>query len=144
MPPSPTPPDPPEFFVDRSLGRHLLPNALRRAGFTVHTMAEVYGEDDAQMVKDEVWLLHAAEQDWVVFTKDDAIRRRPAELAMVEKHAVKMFCLTNANRTGPEQCDLFLTNMKRIIRRAQRRGPWIDGVYADSVRQLWPARGSAR
>jgi hypothetical protein len=33
-----------EFFIDRSLGRHQVPQALRDAGLSVHTMAEVYGD----------------------------------------------------------------------------------------------------
>jgi hypothetical protein len=68
----------PEFFVDRSLGRHLLPDALGQAGFTAHTLASVYGEKQARTVKDEVWLQLAGERAWVVLTKDDAIRRRPS------------------------------------------------------------------
>jgi hypothetical protein len=35
---------PPEFFIDRSLGRYHLANSLRACGFVVRTMAEVYGE----------------------------------------------------------------------------------------------------
>jgi hypothetical protein len=34
----------PEFFIDRSLGRRHLADALRAQGFVVHTMASVYGE----------------------------------------------------------------------------------------------------
>jgi hypothetical protein len=30
-------PEPPDLFIDRSLGRHQVPDALRAAGFTVHT-----------------------------------------------------------------------------------------------------------
>jgi hypothetical protein len=30
-------------------------------------------------VSDETWIALAGERDWVVLTKDDAIRRRPAE-----------------------------------------------------------------
>jgi hypothetical protein len=33
-----------EFFIDRSLGRKHLAQALGDLGFTVHTMASVYGE----------------------------------------------------------------------------------------------------
>jgi hypothetical protein len=43
----------PELFIDRSLGRHLVPNALRQAGATVHSMADVYGERSGQELKDE-------------------------------------------------------------------------------------------
>lgn len=43
-----------EFFIDRSLGRHQVPQALRAIGLIVHTMAEVYGELAGQRLKDEV------------------------------------------------------------------------------------------
>lgn len=39
-PPAPSP----EFFVDPSLGRKRVPEALRAEGLVLHTMAEVYGE----------------------------------------------------------------------------------------------------
>jgi len=42
-------------------------------------MAEVYGEKSGQLLADEVWLRDAGENNWIVLTKDDAIRRRPAE-----------------------------------------------------------------
>ena len=48
--------EPFEFFIDRSLGRHQVPQALRAVGLTVHTMAEVYGEQAGQRLKDEDWL----------------------------------------------------------------------------------------
>lgn len=50
---------PPEFFIDRSLGRHAVPAALREAGVTVHTMADVYGERVGQGLDDEEWLRDA-------------------------------------------------------------------------------------
>ena len=69
----------PEFFIDRSLGRKHLAAALRECGLTVHTMASVYGEEEAQKLPDDVWLADAGKRDWIVLLKDDAIRRRPAE-----------------------------------------------------------------
>jgi PIN like domain len=52
----------PEFFIDRSLGRHAVPNALRTAGVIVHTMAEVYGEQVGQGLADEDWLSEVGER----------------------------------------------------------------------------------
>jgi hypothetical protein len=141
VPRSRTQPEPPEFFVDRSLGRHLLPDAFRQAGFATHTLASVYGEERAQEVSDEEWIALAGEREWVVFTKDDAIRRREAELAAVEAHAVKMFCLTNAGLRGEEQRERFLTNINRIVQRSRKPGPWICGVYEGRVAQIWPPIG---
>lgn len=133
-----TRPELPQFFVDRSLGKHLIPEGLSQAGFTVHTLASVYGEQRAQTVSDEEWIELAADRDWVVLTKDDRIRRRPAELRAVRSHAVRMFCLTNANLQGAEQLNRFLSNINRIVQRSQRRGPWICAVYEARVAQIWP------
>jgi PIN like domain len=74
---------PPEFFIDRSLGRNAVPNALRTAGVIVHTMAEVYGERVGQGLADEDWLGDVGEYGWVVLLKEAKIRYRPAELGAI-------------------------------------------------------------
>lgn len=86
----------PEFFIDRSLGRKHLAEALGDLGFTVHTMASVYGERVAQELEDEHWLADVGENDWIVLMKDDKIRRRPSERDVLEAAKVRAFCLTNA------------------------------------------------
>lgn len=83
-----------EFFVDRSLGKSIV-EGLREAGLSVRSMAEVYGERPGQLLADEVWLRDAGEHDWIVLTKDDAIRHRPAERDALTEAAVRVFCLTN-------------------------------------------------
>ncbi len=68
----------PEFFIDRNLGKSIA-GSLRDHGLTVHTMASVYGEQAAQRLADEVWLRDAGARAGSCSSKDDAIRRRPAE-----------------------------------------------------------------
>jgi aryl-alcohol dehydrogenase-like predicted oxidoreductase len=128
---------PPEFFVDRSLGKSIV-EALRAAGLTVHSMADVYGEKRAQRLADEVWLRDAGKNDWIVLTKDDAIRRRPAERDALTDAAVRAFCLTTAQLRGAEQIERFLHNRHRILRQARRPGPYIYGVYEGGLKRLWP------
>ena len=48
---------PPEFFIDRSLGRHVVPDALREAGVVVHAMADVYGERIGQGLGNSVAMI---------------------------------------------------------------------------------------
>ena len=62
------PPDP-EFFLDRSLGRYLVAEALRAAGLIVHTLASVYGEERGQAVHDEEWLALAGARGWAVLAE---------------------------------------------------------------------------
>ncbi len=129
---------PPEFFIDRSLGRKHLAKALTEQGVVVHTMASVYGEDVAQRLADEQWLTDAGTNGWIVLMKDDAIRRRPAERDALAAAGVRAFCLTNANLRASEQSARFVGNLDRILRRTQTPGPYIYGVYDGYIRRLWP------
>jgi len=128
---------PPEFFVDRSLGKSIV-DGLRAAGLVVHSMHGVYGEDQAQRLPDEIWLRDAGERNWVVLTKDDAIRRRPAERDAMIDAACRVFCLTTAKLRGAQQTERFVDNRHRIIRQARKQGPYIYGVYEKGLKRLWP------
>lgn len=130
-------PDELTFFVDRSLGKSIVAG-LRAAGLQVLSMADVYGEKAAQLLADEVWLRDAGENDWVVLTKDDAIRRRPAERDALTETEVRVFCLTNRNMRAAAQTERFLANRHRIVRQAHKTGPYIYGVYEAGLRRIWP------
>ena len=125
-----------EFFVDRSLGRKHLPEALRAEGMTVHTMASVYGENRAQSLKDVDWLADAGKQGWVVLHKDSAIRRRPAELQALRNAKLRTFCLVNAQLKGHEQTARFIDNLEAIIRRSSRPGPFIYAISERGLRKI--------
>jgi hypothetical protein len=129
---------PPEFFIDRSLGRRHLADALRSHGYVVHTMASVYGEEVAQRMADERWLRDVGARGWIVLLKDDAIRRRPVERDALVGAGVRAFCLTNAQLRAAEQTERFVSNRHRIIQQARKPGPYIFGVYDRGLRRLWP------
>lgn len=133
----PPPKRPPEFFVDRSLGKSIA-EGLRACGLIVHTMASVYGEETAQRLPDDVWLRDAGANGWIVLTKDDAIRRRPSERDAFIEAGVRVFCLTSAQLHGEEQLACFIQNRHRMIRQARKPGPYIYGVYEGRVSRLWP------
>ena len=101
-------------------------------------MADVYGERIAQGLEDEDWIGDAGRNGWVVLMKDAKVRYRPAELQTLADHRVRAFCLTNANLRGAEQAERLVANLTRIMRVAERPGPYIYGVYASELRPLWP------
>lgn len=127
-----------EFLIDRSLGRKHLAAALAALGYTVHTLASVYGESEAQELDDEEWLREAGTRDWIVLMKDAAIRRRPSEREALSRAGVRAFCLMNAQLRGAEQTARFVDNMARIVRQANTPGPYIYGVYTDHLKRVWP------
>lgn len=116
----------------------MLPAALREVGLVVYTLADIYGEQQAQLTPDAEWIHYASDHNLAVLCKDDWIRRRRVELDALVRGRVRAFCLTNGNLTFREQADRFVTHRFRIIQRAGRPGPFVDGVYADGIRRLWP------
>ena len=104
----------------------------------MHVMADVYGERIGQGLHDEQWIGNAGRRGWIILMKDAKVRYRPAELQALVEHGVRAFCLTNANRRGIEQAERIVTNLSRIVRAAERRGPYIYGIYAGELRLLWP------
>ena len=57
----PSPPDEPAFLVDRSLGRHLVPQRVTSCGCRCLTLAEFYGDERAvQAAPDTAWLKAAS------------------------------------------------------------------------------------
>jgi uncharacterized protein with PIN domain len=70
------PEQPPEFFVDRSLGRLAFPKALRGLGFEVVTLWEAYGPEVEQHLDDDVWIVEQAAAGRVLLTRDELRQRR--------------------------------------------------------------------
>jgi uncharacterized protein with PIN domain len=136
--PSRQQPDPPEFLVDRSLGRLHLPAALRSLGYRVYTLAEVYGEERSQRVEDERWIERAGREDWVVLTKDDRIRYRKVERDAFVAANLRVFCLTTATLGKEDQTARFVKNINRIVQRARKPGPYIYAVYEKRLERIWP------
>lgn len=80
----------PFVFVDRSLGRLQLPRLLRASGIQLVTLAEHYGIPADEAVEDATWIAEVAQQGWILFMKDERIRRRPAERRALHRHAVHL------------------------------------------------------
>jgi hypothetical protein len=126
----------PHFFVDRSLGRHRVPNLLREDGWSLVTLAEHYGIPADEAVVDVDWLQLAGENRWPVLMKDEKIRYRPAERAAVKAHGVRGFYLTSGNLTSQQMADVIIGNRDVIWRLALEDGPALFAVSRGAVRQI--------
>jgi hypothetical protein len=126
----------PHFFVDRSLGRHRVPNLLREDGWSLVTLAEHYGIPADEAVVDVDWLRLAGENGWPVLMKDEKIRYRPAERAAVKAHGARGFYLTSANLTSRQMADVIIGNRDVIWGLALEEGPALFAVSRGVVRQI--------
>jgi hypothetical protein len=86
------------FFVDRSLGAHDVPDALRAAGARV----EVHDDHFAPDTPDTSWLTEVGGRGWVVLTKDSRIRRHPLELQALLAANIAAFMVTATDVTGAD------------------------------------------
>jgi hypothetical protein len=134
VPPSPSPP---EFFLDRSLGGRDVADALRSAGWFSRTHVEVYADRD-QEVEDIEWLSLCGREGWPALTMDRRIRSRPAEIAAVRRHRVKLFALTSGNLTAGDQAERFVRNGPRIEIACREPGPFLYAVHATQIVRIFP------
>lgn len=102
------------FFIDRSLGRKFVAEALRDAGATV----EVHDDHFPQTTPDVDWLTEVGRRGWVVLSKDERIRRNRIERAALESARVRAFFLTQQDITGPEMAELFRHALPGMANRA--------------------------
>lgn len=131
-------PQQPEFFVDRNLGRHGVPQALRDRGWVLRTHHEIYGERD-ENVLDVEWLELCGSNDMPVLSKDRRLRYRPAEIDAIRRHGVRAFVLTAGSLSGLEQASRFDRNRARIEEACLETGPFIYAVHVNRIARLFPA-----
>ena len=113
------PPDPLVFFIDRSLCRNIVAQALRQIGETV----EIHDDHFAPDAKDEDWLGEVAKRGWIVLTKDDRIRYRITERTAIESAKGRAFVLASTQLQGSEMAAAFVKALPRIKRLVAGRAP---------------------
>lgn len=101
-----------EFFVDRSLGAHKFPGALRAAGIPTHVHADHFRHDEA----DEVWIADVCGRGWVILTTDTAILALPHERDAVMMHGGTLIGLTGNAATAEAKADNFIRSLDSIER----------------------------
>ena len=126
----------PTFFLDRGLGRIVVPQLLRAAGLSIVTLAEHYGMPRDQTVTDVEWIGECARRDWVALMKDARIRRRPAEKEAIIQHSIRCFCLARADLTSDEAARRYLVNLDRILAACAESGPYVYAIHARTITRL--------
>jgi len=124
-----SPREPLVFFVDRSLGRKVMPDALRAVGAEVRVHDDFFPQD----AKDEVSLAEVGRHGWVVLTKDKRLRYREVEIQALLAEKVGCFILTaRGDLSGVEVGHIFvkaLPAMKKLCATTAR--PFIARVSRD-------------
>jgi predicted nuclease of predicted toxin-antitoxin system len=104
------------YFVDRSLGRGLVVQALRAAKLEVHAHDDHFAQD----TPDAEWLVEVGRRGWVVLTKDKNIRVNALERIALLRANVACIMLGRGDLTGTAMAQVFvdaLPLIQRVLRR---------------------------
>jgi hypothetical protein len=94
------------------LGQKIIAENLRQSGVTV----EIHDHHFPQNALDEDWLSEVGERGWIVLTKDDRIRYRPAALEAYRRNKVRVFIFGSGEMKAQEMADAFIKALPRISR----------------------------
>ncbi len=104
------------WFIDRSLGRHDVANALRGVGARV----VVHDDQFAQDADDEVWLAAVGRNGWIAISGDKSILKSPAEKVALGGAGVGIFFVEKKGMTGPAIGSLLAKLYPKMARLAEK------------------------
>src|SRR3989304_5567341 len=107
------------FFLDRSLGKKKIADALRQTGERVKVHDAHFPPD----AKDVEWLPTVGARGWVVLTKDDRIRYRTLERNALMRAGVRAFVITATDLRGEEMAAIFIQALPTIKRFIKKNAP---------------------
>ena len=103
------------FFIDNNLSRYLADGMRGFKEDVTHLL-----DHFAQNVQDVTWLQAIAQNDWLLITRDERIRKNPAELNALKSYQIGAFFLGGKNRSRCDLIQQLVRNWPRIKRLAAR------------------------
>ena len=122
------------FFLDRNLGKHIIPDRLRSEGMKV----EVHDDHLQQDAPDEDWIALVGRMGWVALTKDKNIRYRTAEIESIRKNSARIIVIRARNATGSEIAEILVNGRRRIGRFVENTlAPFVAVIYrSNRIKEL--------
>lgn len=125
------------FFIDCSISQKSVPQALQSAGATIERHFDHFPPD----TRDVDWLSVVSDRNWVVLTKDEAIGRRPNEIAAIAQAGARVFILVSGNLTSQQMSDLLVEVLETLKKFTQgNQAPFIAKIYKDGRVKIWRNR----
>jgi hypothetical protein len=117
----------PTFFIDRSLGKTIFPDALRQARISLRIHDDYFDQD----ARDHDILKVVGQHGWIFVTVDKRIRYSRAARVEIERSKVAVFIIsTKGSIKGHDKAKIFidaLPSIKRFLKR--HRPPFIAKIW---------------
>jgi predicted nuclease of predicted toxin-antitoxin system len=126
--------EPYTFYVERSLGGKVVPDALVNAGLHIERHKEHFKHN----AEDVEWLPFCGVRGWVVLTKDKAIRSNEVELIALIRAGVATFVITSGEMTGEDMANAYIKALPQIARFLKnKQRPFIARVSPEGEVTMW-------
>ncbi len=103
------------FFLDNNLSKYLAEGMSAFQEDVVHLQG-IFPQD----TDDLVWLQHLGQHGWFLVTRDERIRRNPAELDAIRSYGIGAFFLAGKSRSRCDLIQQLVRNWPRIKDLAMR------------------------
>ena len=113
------PEEPFTFFIDRCLGRHDVPHAVRSALLEGESV-EIHDEHFHKNAEDGEWLTVVGEKRWIILSQDRAIEREPLWRDALMKSQAVFFGVGSGHASGADVGRMLVSALPRV-RTATRR-----------------------
>lgn len=126
--------EPYTFYVERSLGGKVVPDALLQIGLNIerHKTHFIHNAEDVE------WLPYCGQMGWVVLTKDKAIRSNEVELTALVRAGVACFVITSGEMTGEDMANAYIKALPQIARFLKNKPrPFIARVSPEGNVEMW-------
>ncbi len=107
-----------KFFIDNNLSESLAKGLAAFGEDVVHLKDRF-----PQNAPDTEWLEYVGQNQWVLITRDERVRRNPAELAALRRHRVGAFFLGGKNLNRCRIIQQLVRNWPRIKEYAGKTKP---------------------
>lgn len=113
----------------------MLVSRLRDAGWDARTLAEEYGDERAQRMRDEEWIAEGTRSGFLLLAKDHRIASRPLEAQAVYLNDARVIAFARGELTGSQMGDICLTHERAIHRLAAVHPPFVFSLSASGLRR---------
>ncbi len=98
------------YWVDRTFGRKIVPDAIRAAG------RKVYHHDDEfpENAKDVEWLPYVASNGWIIITRDKGIWTTPFQRRAFYDAGARVFIVTATALRAEDEAKLIVSMLNRM------------------------------
>ena len=123
-------PERPPLFIDRDAWSLLLGRSLTEANIPHVPHRERFAFDSP----DTDWIAATSAENWIGITRDQAIRRKPNEIAAIRASRAVIFVFTSGNLSAADTADILLRALPAIYRTAARAmRPALFSIHRDAT-----------